>query len=117
MSHQPMHIHAYTGREAGIMIIGTREELTEFASDLQRSLALEPKPPAPGWPSRLLSVNGVSPFVDKDYPISFHIRTEPIPETLQRRIRHAPSTPVFLGIAALAFVGLVSLPVWLAKAL
>ena len=115
MPHPNLHIHTYTGRENGIMIIGTKDELAQLAVDLQQSLegALEFK--SPGWPARVLTINGESPFVDQEYPISFHVRTDLVPGNLQERPRHARSTLVFLGIAFFASVGLVSFPIWLAK--
>ena len=115
MSHQSLHIHAYTGRENGIMIIGTKDELGQFAVDLQRSLEIEPKSTTPGFPHHVLAVSGESPFSDRDYPITFHVRTEPLLAELKKRPRYEPSAPVFLGIAFLALVGLVSLPMWAAK--
>jgi len=115
MSHQSLHIHAYTGRESGIMIIGTKDELGQFAVDLQQSLEIEPKSTTPGWPYEVLVVSGESPFSERDYPISFHVRTEPLTAELKKRPRYGPSAPVFIGIAFLALVGLVSLPMWAAK--
>ena len=115
MSHQRLHIHAYTGRENGIMIIGTKDELRQFAVDLQESLEIEPKSTTPGWPQEVLVVSGESPFSDRDYPITFHVRTEPLAAILKKRPRYEPSAPVFLGISFLALAGLVSLLRWAAR--
>ena len=115
MSHPSLHIHAYSGRESGIMIIGTKEELEQFAVDLQRSIENTPESTTPGWPNEVLAVAGESPFSDRKYPITFHVRIEPLPPSLKMRPRHAPSAPVFLGIAFFSLVGLVSVAKWLAE--
>ena len=117
MTHPRLHIHAYTGRENGIMIVGTKEELAEFASELTAAIGSELRSTTPEWPRRVLTVNGESPFSDRDFPISFHEQTEPLPAQLQKRPRHAPPGWLFLGIAFFTLVGMLSLPIWLIKVL
>jgi hypothetical protein len=67
--------------------------------------------------SRRREVCGESPFSDGDYPITFHVRTEPLPASLTKRPRRGPSALVFLVIALLTLLGLASLASWLAKLL
>ena len=63
-------------------------------------------------------LNCESPYLDRpDYRVSFHVQHEPLPATLQRKSRQGSSTVIFLAVALLALVGVVSLVQWAWNAL
>ena len=118
MSQAKVHLHAYAGRENGLMIIGTAEALSELGRELQAVASHAPENHPANWPAQIAVLNSASPYLDRpDYRVSFHVQTVPLPEVLQRRSRQAPRTATFLAIAALVAVGAVSLLTWALNAL
>ncbi len=112
-----MHLHAYAGRETGLMIIGNSEDLSSLGRKLLEVSESQPPKKSYNWPHQVLVLDAPSPYLDRtDYEVSFYLQSEPLPESLLKRPRQAPTTAMFLGVALLALVGAVSVPVWLWKA-
>jgi hypothetical protein len=117
MNPTKIHLHAYAGRENGLMIIGSAAALSELGQQLQFAANVDPVAPA-DWPHEVAVLNSESPYLDHpEYRVSFHVQDGPLPATLQRKPRQGPSTPVFLALAFLALVGSVSLVRWAWNAL
>jgi hypothetical protein len=118
MNPTSIHLHAYAGRENGLMVIGSAAALGELGQQLQAVASFEPVVPATNWPREVAVLNCESPYSDRpDYRVSFHVQYAPIPPTLQRKSRQGPSAVVFLVLLPLALVGIVSLVRWVWGAL
>ncbi len=118
MSPTNIHLHAYAGRENGLMIICSVAALGELGQQLQAVASFEPVASATNWPREVAVLNCESPYQDRpDYRVSFHVQHEPLPATLQRKSRQAPSTVAFLVVLPLALIGIVSLVRWVWGAL
>ena len=118
MSEHSFQLHAYSGRENGLMIIGDAVALETLGQELQRAAAFQPPANPSNWPQQVAVLHALSPYADReDYQVSIHLRTAPLPESLRKRSMSGPSTAVFLAITFLALVGAISLPLWLWRAL
>jgi hypothetical protein len=118
MSKHSFQLHAYSGRENGLMIIGDAEALKTLGQELQKAATYQPPANSENWPQQVAVLSTSSPYADReDYQVSIHLQTAPLPEVLRKRSRSAPSTAVFLAITFLALVGAISLPLWLWRAL
>jgi hypothetical protein len=118
MSPTSIHLHAYAGRENGLMIIGSATALGELGQQLQAVASFEPVASTTNWPREVAVLNCESPYQDRpDYRVSFHVQHEPLPTTLQRQSRQAPSTVALLVVLTLALVGILSLVRWVWGAL
>jgi hypothetical protein len=117
MSEHNFHIHAYAGRENGLMIIGEREALRKLGKELLEPAVEEESTAEDEWPKQVAILNSASPYADRpDYQVSIHLQTAALPASLLKKARSGTSTAIFLGICFLSLVGAVSLPVWLWKA-
>jgi hypothetical protein len=118
MSQHNLHVHVYSGRENGLMLIGDAEALNALGKELQAAGALESSESTDNWPRQVAVVSRSSPYSDRqDYQVSVHLQTSPLPEALLKKPRSGLSTSAFLAIAVLAVVGAISLPIWLWRAL
>jgi hypothetical protein len=112
MIQSKLRMHAYAGRENGLMIIGTRDELRQFAKDLADSLERDNPPPDPGWPAGLVAIDSPSPYAAHDFEVSFHLQTQPLPAALDKPLNRASSAYFYLVVFLLALLGIASLPLW-----
>jgi hypothetical protein len=112
MLQSKLTVHAYTGRENGLMIIGTREQLSQFAQDLLSGLDQPNHSEIPGWPAQILAIDAPSPYTQKDFSVSFHLQTGPLLPSFSSRPAGATSTPVFIAVAVLTLLGIFSIPHW-----
>jgi hypothetical protein len=118
MNPTSIHLHAYAGRENGLMVIGSAAALGELGQKLQAAASFKPVASAANWPSEVAVLDCESPYQDRpDYRVSFHVQHEPLPATLQRKSRQAPSTVALLVVLFLALVGILSLVRWVWGAL
>jgi hypothetical protein len=118
MNSTSIHLHAYAGRENGLMIIGSATALGELGQQLQAVASFEPLTAPTNWPHEVAVLNCDSPYQDRpDYRVSFHVQHEPLPASLLRKSRQAPSAVAFLIVLPLALVGIVSLVRWVWNAL
>ena len=118
MSEHNLHLHSYAGRENGLMIIGDKEALRKLGQELIASAMHEESTSESDWPKQIAVLNSASPYTDRpDYQVSIHLQAGVLPAALLKKARSSTSTAVFLTICVLSFVGAVSLPVWLWKAL
>jgi hypothetical protein len=118
MDPASIHLHAYGGRENGLMIIGSATALGQLGQQLQAAGNFEPLSSPANWPREVAVLNCESPYQDRpDYRVSFHVQQQPLPAELQRKYRQSPSVGVFLVLLPLALVGAVSLVRWAWSAL
>lgn len=117
MSNHNLHLQVYEGRETGLMIIGNSDAFANLGHQLLEASAVQMPNNGYNWPHKVLVLDARSPYRDRDdYKVSFHLQSEPFPEGLLKHPRQAPAAAVLLGVAFLAVVGAVSLPIWLWKA-
>ena len=110
METNPFHLHVHSGRESGLMIIGTPEALANLGQQLQAARDFTSTPETSGWPSQIAVLAAESPYRDRpDSQVSFHVQRQPLTAALQKRPRHGPSTTFLLVVAALTLFGALSL--------
>jgi hypothetical protein len=102
-------LHAYSGRENGLMVIGDRDALEALGRQLQSAVPSEARV-APGWPLQVASPSVVGPYKDvRDFRLSFHIKGDsPVEELLPLR-RRTWWTPLVIAVAVCAVTGTVTI--------
>lgn len=106
-------LRAYSGRDHGLMVIGTPDELRRLGQQL---IVVDQFPAQEGsWPAEVARPRVVSPYVDvPEFQLSFHVAGEvPLPTSLPlvRRQLHGAVT---LSALILALIGLLSVARWVA---
>jgi hypothetical protein len=107
----PLLLRAYSGREDGLMIIGTPDELRRLGQQL---IAVDQFSVKEGnWPAEVAHPMVVSPYVDApDFQLSFHVAgAVTVPASLPL-VRRSPHGAVTLVALVLALIGLVSVARW-----
>ena len=110
----PLLLRVYSGRENGLMVVGTPDELRRLGQQL---IAVDQFPVKEGnWPAEVAHPMVVSPYVDSpDFQLSFHVAgAAPIPASLPL-VRRNPHGAVTLSVLVLALIGLVSVARWVAS--
>lgn len=114
MSEAPsqLWLHAPSGRENGLMVIGTPEGLKELGAQLQTAGEFASKS-STNWPTEIAHPWVAGPYKDvPDFQLSFHIAGDiPISAVLPLTRRSMP-TPLLLVISACAVVGLITIVRW-----
>ena len=110
MPEYELHPHIYSGRENGLMLIGSVESLRKLAKELENA-ASQHEPSSDQWPLEVAVLNAESPYIDRaDFRVSIHLATRPLPQELLKKVRSGgPSLSVVLPIGLLATFGAVSL--------
>ena len=107
-----LRLYAYSGREHGLMIVGTSDSLRALARDLEAAVVSNP-PISGARPTRLITPSVTSPYKDvQDFTLSFHLEGSVPSEQVVSKIRSGPPTAVFFGIALLSVVGLFTCIRW-----
>lgn len=110
MDANSIHLHAYSGKENGLMVIGSGDALATLGQQLQAAASFPSKTHSQNWPAEVAVLVAESPYVDRpDFRVSFHIQREPLPKELVQRARSSSGAIPFLFVGALALVGAVSL--------
>jgi hypothetical protein len=115
-SPAPLWLHAYSGRENGLMVVGNRPSFKALGQQLVAAADAEPAPPsAQGWPIEIAHPEVVGPYKDiPSFSLSFHLAgPSPAAEILPLRRRGLP-TPLFIAVAVCAAVGLFTIGRWVA---
>lgn len=107
-------LHAYSGREHGLMIIGTPASMRDLAQQLLNACNQESNAKATPWPAAIATPNVVGPYKDiRHFGLSFHLQgSEPL-EKIAPLARRTVWTPVFFLAALFAVVGVVTVWRWL----
>jgi hypothetical protein len=110
----PLKLFAYVGRENGLMVVGSREAMTELSGQLSMALASQPEAVTEEWPPVLVSASvEVGPYTDsKNWQVSFHTEGSVASERKALLVRGGPPSWSSLATLALAVVGVVSLVRW-----
>jgi len=111
----PLWLHAYSGREHGLMIVGDRASLEALGKAL---VSGQPSAVgvAPGWPPQVACPTVVGPYKDvRDFCLSFHLKgEEPVEAVLPLR-RSGPWFPLLVLVLVCAAIGVVAAAAWIAK--
>lgn len=113
-THNPLRLCEFSGRENGLVIVGTPEALATLGQQLQTAAALQAHSPAPdGFPVEVASPDVISPYSDvNDFYLSFRIdRGEPVAEVFPRK-RRSPSLLLFGLVVVCAVVGVITILQW-----
>ncbi|GAB2180627.1 hypothetical protein DLREEDagrD3_08500 [Denitratisoma sp. agr-D3] len=105
----PLKVFAYSGRENGLMVVGSREALAELASKLQDAAQHLPPASADQWPPEILSYEPkVGPFKNQnDWLLSFHIEgAVPAESRVPLAVSPKMPQPIVISTVVLALVGL-----------
>lgn len=107
----PLLLRAYSGRENGLMVIGTAGELHRLGQQL---LAVGQFPVREGsWPAEVAHPMVIGPYRDApNFQLSFHVAgEEPMPKSLPL-VRRSPRGAITVGTLVLALIGLLSVFRW-----
>ena len=110
MPEYELHQHIYSGRENGLMLIGSVESLHKLAKQLENA-ASQHQPSSDQWPLEVAVLNAESPYIDRaDFRISIHLANRPLPQELLKKARSGdPALSVILAVGLLATLGAASL--------
>jgi hypothetical protein len=111
-SQSPLWLHAYSGRENGLMVVGSAEALKTLGAQLQRAGDHVSKP-SKDWPPEVARPLVAGPYKDvPDFQLTFHLVGDASLFTTTSHIRRNIPVPLFLVIAACAVVGAVTIFRW-----
>jgi hypothetical protein len=107
-------LHAYSGREHGLMIIGTPASIKDLAQQLLNACNQQSATVATPWPPAIATPNVVGPYKDiRQFGLSFHLQgAEPL-EKVAPFTRRTLWPPVFFLAALFSVVGVVTVLRWL----
>jgi hypothetical protein len=106
----PLKLRAYSGRENGLMIIGSAAELKQLGTQLLAASDALPHPAVPNWPATAASPSVTGPYSNvRDFQLTFHVsESDELPDSLKIMRRGAP--PLFILIVSVcALAGVVAL--------
>ena len=107
-------LHAYSGRENGLMVIGDRQALEALGNQLVAAAKAELSPSSSHkWPVEVAHPSVAGPYKDvADFTLSFHLEgLLSAKEILPLRRRNLPA-PFFITIAAFALIGFFAALRW-----
>ena len=109
-----LRLRIYQGRESGLMIIGTAEELSQLGRQLMEESTVSPSAAAIDWPPVVAEPSSSGPFVGRDgFKLSFHRLIDvPLPRSL-RLVRRGPHPAVTIVVAFFALLGVLTMVRWL----
>jgi len=107
-------LRIYQGRENGLMIIGSAEELSRLGRKLMEASTVSPNAAAPYWPPVVAEPSSSGPFAGRDgFKLSFHRLIDgSLPKSL-RLVRRGPHPAVTIVVALFALVGVLTTVRWL----
>jgi len=107
-------LRAYSGRENGLMIIGTPAAMKSLGQRLIEASNPEAITEATSWPRAIVAPDVVGPYKDvPEFGLSFHLQgAEPL-EKVAPFTRRNLWPPLFVLVALLTIVGLVTVWHWL----
>ena len=112
-SPAPLWLHAYSGRENGLMVVGDRSSLKALGQQLVAVAEAEATSSAEGWPVEIAHPEVVGPYKDiPGFALSFHLAgPSPAAELLPLGRRGLP-TSLFIAAAVCIAVGLFTIGRW-----
>jgi hypothetical protein len=105
---------AYTGRENGVMVVGSVEALQSLAAVIQAHAVATQEPKVERWPHHVASSElEVGPFRDSQHwRLSFHVEGATPAEMVVPLQASGPAGPLVVAVLALAAIGCVSIVRW-----
>ena len=111
-SSSPLWLHAYAGRENGLMVVCSAEALKTLGTQLQAAGDFVSKP-SKDWPAEVAHPLVAGPYRDvPDFQLTFHLVGDAPLSTAAPHIRRTMPAPLFLVVAACAVVGAVTIFRW-----
>jgi hypothetical protein len=119
MDKPPLQLVAEQGKDWGLSVVGTREQLLDLAASLQRAVEAEPESMDRRSPVQVLEAAVLSPYIDRPhfYLVYCMAASSGARSTATSQVRSGPSGAVLLGVAALCIVGVVAIAGWVLHAL
>ena len=111
----PLKLLGYSGREQGIMVVGSKEGLLQLAHELQANVEAASDSARKEWPPRIAVAEVIlGPYANsRGWSMSFHIEgTVPAEEKLKLR-RYGLHPALGVPILCFSLVGVVSIVRWL----
>jgi hypothetical protein len=113
----PLWLHAYSGRETGLMVIGDIESMQALGRQL-----LEGRPfngaSAPGWPPQIARPTVVGPYGDvRDFRLSFHLKGDRPLEEIVPIPRRGFRLPLLAALGICAVIGAATIAEWIVHVL
>jgi hypothetical protein len=107
---KPLWLHAYSGRENGLMIVGTKDALHALGAQL---LTATETPARESWPPPVATPQTVGPYAKvKNFSLSFHLEgSAPLAQVAPHRPSRARGL-LYTAVAALAGVGALAIVKW-----
>lgn len=110
---ESLWLHAYSGREHGLMVIGTPNAIKALGETLMTASDSALGEATDRWPREVAAPVIIGPYKDiPDFSLSFHVQgTAPLSEVAPLTRRSLP-TPLFFGVAVCTVIGAVTLIRW-----
>jgi hypothetical protein len=106
----PLKLRAYSGREHGLMIIGTPDALRALGARLQSASAAS----GSEWPTEVITPTTEGPYADvPDFTLSFHVAPLGGLPTSLRLTRMNIAPLAFLVLGTLSVIGLLTTIRWI----
>jgi hypothetical protein len=106
-------LHAYAGKENGLMVVGTPDTIRELAQKLLVATDAQSTVTSAVWPQEIACPPTIGPYVDvPDFTLSFHLKGEISLETVTPLRRRNLIWPVFVSVAFLSVIGAITLWQW-----
>jgi len=107
-------LHAYSGREHGLMIVGTPLSMRALAQQLLDASNPEAVAETTPWPPVIATPPVIGPYKDiRKFTLSFHLQGSAPLEKVARLSRRTLWPPLFALIALLTIVGAVTVWHWI----
>jgi hypothetical protein len=113
----PLWLHAYSGRENGLMVIGDRDAMQALGRQLLDEKFTN-ELTASGWPPQIACPAVVGPYGDvHDFKLSFHIKGDRELEEIVPIRRRVLRLPMIVGFSVCAIVGAATIGRWIVHVL
>jgi len=109
----PLWLHAYSGKENGLMIVGTSSSLKGLGQQLLAAAESDSKSANTPWPPQVACPAIVGPYKNMpEFKLSFHLQgTSPLESILPIR-RSGMPTLFVVAVAICAIVGVFTIVRW-----
>lgn len=109
----PLWLHAYSGKENGLMVVGTPPSLKALGQQLVEASVKQSAAEATSWPISIAKLEVTGPYSDvAEYSLSFHLQGNSSLSEVIPHGRRGPSTFTFLALGFCAVVGAFTIARW-----
>jgi hypothetical protein len=119
MNTHPLQLVLEQGKDWGLSVIGTREQLLGLALSLNRALEGRSEPETESSPVQVLEAPVLSPYSDRPafYMVFCVVAPGGASRVMGAQLRSGPGGAVLVGAAALCIIGLIAIARWALHAL